>query len=221
MSSLRHPLTLGEQDASLNHSTTLRHSRYIGGSDDDGGYSLKLNGNGQVYVTGGTKSADFPATSTTIQPSFAGITDGFLGLFDAGDGSQGNTTFLGTAVYDQSYLVEVDRDGDVYVTGQSEGNYPTANAAYSEVGGNHFIHKISPDLTTTIYSGFGPGKQVKLSPSAFLVDKCERSGGWGGLVITIKMPVSELLQVSPLPQTSLIQTQKMEATFTLPFLIET
>ena len=180
----------GEQDAVLlslsNDLTSIRHSRYIGGSDDDGGYSLKLNGSGQVYVTGGTKSADFPTTNTTIQPSFAGITDGYLGMFDAGDGTQGNTTFLGTSVYDQSYLVEVDRDGDVYVTGQSEGNYPTANAPYIEAGGNHFIHKISPDLTTTIYSTvFGPGNgQVKLSPTAFLVDKCERVyvSGWGGLV---------------------------------------
>ena len=180
----------GEQDAVLaslsSDLTTLRHGRYIGGSDDDGGYSLKLNGSGQVYVTGGTKSADFPTTATTIQPSFSGVTDGFIGLYDAVDGSQGNATFLGTAVYDQSYLVEVDRDGDVYVTGQSEGNYPTANAAYIEAGGNHFIHKISPDLTTTIYSTvFGPGNgQVKLSPTAFLVDKCERVyvSGWGGLV---------------------------------------
>ena len=95
------------------------------------------------------------------------------------------STYLGTPNYDQSFFIEIDEADDVYVYGQSEGGgYPVSPGVYSNAGGSQFIHKLSNDLTTTEWSTvFGSGTSaINISPTAFLVDECQRIyiSGWGG-----------------------------------------
>ena len=74
---------------------------------------------------------------------------------------------------------------DVYIIGQTLGNYPVVNASYSNPNSPQFIHKLNSSLTSTEYSTvFGSGSlaAVNISPTAFLVDKCGNVyvSGWGG-----------------------------------------
>src|SRR5262249_43237058 len=52
------------------------YSTYLGGSVNDQGNAIAVDGSGKVYVTGVTGSSDFP-TATAAQPKYGG------GIFDA------------------------------------------------------------------------------------------------------------------------------------------
>lgn len=179
----------GTQDAIVakfnSNVSTLSWCTYVGGSGLDAGYSLKLNSSGEIYMTGGTTSQNLAMVGSTLNTTYQGGTaDGFIFRF-ANDGSAViNSSYIGTSSYDQSYFVEVDDDNDVYLYGQSVGSYPVTAGVYSNANGRQFIQKLSPDLSTSIYSTvFGSGGiSVNISPTAFLVDICERVfiSGWGG-----------------------------------------
>lgn len=49
--------------------TALEYSTYLGGSGDERGFAIAVDAAGQAYVTGWTKSTDFPRTSGVFQPS--------------------------------------------------------------------------------------------------------------------------------------------------------
>ncbi len=165
----------------------LLFSTYLGGSNADAGFGIKLDSLGLVYVTGGTSSNNFPTTPGVIHPAYqGGVTDGFVAKFSANALQLLSATYLGTSLYDQSFFVEIDGDGDVYVTGQSLGSYQVTGGVYNNPGGKQFIHKLNNSFTATLYSTvFGSGSTTtNISPTAFLVDICENVyvSGWGGQV---------------------------------------
>ncbi len=168
---------------------SLKFSTYHGGSLDDAAYSLQFGKGGDVYLSGGTASADFPASPGTIKPFFGGFVDGFISRFQPGSSSPVRTTFLGTNRYDQSYFVQVDRAGNVYSYGQTIGNYPVTSGVYTNPGSAQYIHCLSPNLDSTRFSTvFGSGTLTpNISPTAFLVDDCGRiyCSGWGGSTNTL------------------------------------
>lgn len=167
-------------------------STYLGGKGDDAAYVINPNKAGSIYVAGGTGSPDFPVTPGTIQPVYGGgVCDGFITEI-ANDGSKIiRSTYLGTSSADQIYGIQLDTAQNVYVTGTTEGVWTvTNNAKYPgiNVNGKQFISKLQPDLSAYIYSTvFGssnatPTSQPNISPTAFLVDRCENVyvAGWGG-----------------------------------------
>lgn len=179
----------GEQDAIIfkldSNLNTLLFSRYLGGADDDAGYSMKTDNNNNLFVNGGTKSSNFPTVGIPLHPNYrGGDCDGYIAKLNAANGSLLASTFLGTAAYDQVYFVDLDEDGNVYVVGQTLGTYPVENSGFNFPLGKQFIHKLDNNLSNTIYSTpFGTGSTVvDISPTALLVDDCERVyvSGWGG-----------------------------------------
>jgi gliding motility-associated-like protein len=164
--------------------TTLNWSTFLGGGTDDAVYDVVIDGNGDLYVAGGTNSANFPTTAGTLHTTYqGGIADGFIVHMNSTGSTLIASTFIGTAAYDQTYFVELDYNGNVYCTGQTEGTYPVSAGVYSNTGGKQFIHKLNSALTTTIYSTiFGNNSTYpNISPTAFLVDTCENVyvAGWG------------------------------------------
>ncbi len=89
---------------------------------------------------------------------------------------------------DQVYGIETDKFGFIYVMGTTEGTWPVKNAAYSNQNAKQFISKLKPDLDSMVYSTvFGSSSSSaaqlpNISPTAFLVDRCENVyvSGWGG-----------------------------------------
>lgn len=164
--------------------TTLKWSTYLGGSTDDAGYGIKESNTGVVFVTGGTESTNFPVTSGALQSTKAGGIDAFIASFNGITGAQVNGTYLGTSSYDQSYFIEIDNSNDIYVLGQTKGNWPVSSGVYNNNNGRQFVHKLNPSLTSTILSTrFGSGgANINISPNAFLVDNCYNVyvSGWGG-----------------------------------------
>ena len=191
------PVTTGALDESLGGTqdgclakfngdvSTLEWCTYVGGSGGDAGYSLKLNSINEIYMTGGTASPNLTVDPGALFPTYGGgSADGYLFRISNDGSTLVNSSFIGTSSYDQSYFVEVDDDDDVYLYGQSIGSYPVTGGTYFNLNGRQFIQKLSTDLTTSIFSTvFGSGTaSVNISPTAFLVDICERIfiSGWGG-----------------------------------------
>ena len=79
---LRHDLQRRHDDAfvtKLNASgAALGYSTYLGGSDYDLGQGIAVDGAGSAYVTGYTRSADFPTTAGAFDTTYNGGGDAFV-----------------------------------------------------------------------------------------------------------------------------------------------
>ena len=165
--------------------SALQFCNYFGNDGFETGNSIQLSPLNELYVTGGTTSDSLAFENGGFQDTLTGITDAYLIRADATTGTILNGTYLGTALYDQAYFVQVDLDNNVYVLGQTAGVYPIT-ALFGIPNAKQFIHKLSQDLTislwsTTIGSGIGNNE---ISPTAFLVSDCFDIyiSGWGGVI---------------------------------------
>ncbi len=166
--------------------TALTWSTYLGGTGGDATFSVRVdNKNNALFVCGGTTSNNLGVTAGVIGPTFSGAVDGYVAKFDNANGALSAMTYVGTNAYDQSYILEIDDDEDIYVVGQTKGAYPVTPSTYNNPNGTQFIHKMDNDLTSSYFStvfGSGSGSGVDISITAFLIDNCDNIyvGGWGG-----------------------------------------
>lgn len=173
--------------------SSLLWSTFLGGSADDAAYSVKVNAAGEVYVGGGTRSNTFPTTNGILHSNYmGGNADGYLAKISSSGNQLLACTYLGTNQYDQSFFVELDDENRIYTVGQTSGNYPTTAGVYSNPNSGQFVHCLNGNLSNTIFSTtFGNGNgEPNISPSAFLVDICNRMyiSGWGTTEAGFGMP---------------------------------
>ena len=186
-----------------NQLTTIIWSTYLGGANDDAIYSLALDENDNIYVTGGTNSSDFPTTTNAYQNTYQDSTsaDAFITKISSNGSQILSSSYFGTDQYDQSYFVEIGSTNAVYLFGQTKniGSQLVNNAAYSVEDGGQFIAVFNEDLSDVIRSTtVGTGKGTPdISPTAFLVDVCDKIyiAGWGsniaaGPLSTLNLPIS-------------------------------
>lgn len=178
---------LGNQDGVLfklaSNLTGMEWSTYLGGSGDDACYSVKKNDD-NLFVCGGTNSNNMMTTTGAFDESYNGNVDGFIASITT-SGALNSLTYVGTSSYDQTYFVEYDLEGNVYTLGQTKGDYPVSPDVWAVEGSAQFIHKFTDDLSTGLLSttfGDGTNDDVNISPTAFLLDRCNDIfiSGWGG-----------------------------------------
>ncbi|GAB3574652.1 DUF7948 domain-containing protein [Hymenobacter daeguensis] len=164
--------------------TALTWSNYLGGNNTDAGYSIQLDSVNNVFVGGGTVSANFPGTAAGFKSLYSGgSADGFVSRISAAGDDLAQSTYLGTSSYDQTYFVQLNKRGEVYAYGQTDGVYPITTGLYGNPNSRQFIQKLNARLTSGIYSTvIGNGTVGQISPTAFLVDNCGQIviSGWGG-----------------------------------------
>ncbi len=100
----------------------LKWARRIGANQDDSGYDVAVDANGNVYYTGLYKqTVDFnPGAGTYNLTSLAGTYDVFISKLD----SSGNFIWaktIGTSDDEQVYGITIDDWGNVYTTGGFDG----------------------------------------------------------------------------------------------------
>lgn len=169
-----------------NNLSTMIWSSYIGGNQADAAYAMQVDNQYQVYVTGGTISQNFPTVSGGLSSSYLGGTaDGFIAKINSAGGSLLASTYIGTAVYDQSFFIQLDNSYNVYVYGQTMGTFPISAGVYNVANSRQFIAKLDNNLASILLStrfGTAGTPFPNISPTAFLVDVCENVyvSGWGG-----------------------------------------
>ncbi|UCG59060.1 MAG: SBBP repeat-containing protein, partial [Phycisphaerales bacterium] len=147
----------------------LSFSTYVGGSDWEHTRDVAVDSGGNIYIVGGTASADFPTTPgaycrtlTTGGSQAFGPCDVFVAKFDR-DGGLIWSTYIGGPDYDRAYAVEVDNQGCVYVAGRAGPGFPMKNAFQPGFDGvdngsygmqNAFVLKLLPDGSDLIWSSY-------------------------------------------------------------------
>jgi len=161
-------------------------STFVGGAGDDASHTVKFDKNGDLYVAGGTTSANFPVTPGAYQTTLAGNADGWIGkISNAGTAIQA-ATFTGTTAFDQVYILDLNESDEVFVYGQTAGSFPVTPGVYHNPNSGQFVQKLDPTLKNLMFSTvFGSGRGIPdISPTAFLVNECNNiyMSGWGGVI---------------------------------------
>ncbi|HLJ91937.1 MAG TPA: SBBP repeat-containing protein [Gemmataceae bacterium] len=144
----------------------LNYSTYLGGDANDSGIAIAIDSSGNAYVTGGTRSNDFPVTQTAYQGAVEGGPNAFITELNATGTDVLYSTFLGGSNSDRGNAIAVDANGYIYVTGHTNSDdFPTKNALQPTYGGgldNAFVAKLDPRASgddSLIYSTFLGGSQ--------------------------------------------------------------
>ena len=151
-------------DAFVTHldiaNNTLVYSSYLGGSGEDEANSITVDSQGSAYITGYTKSTDFPleneiqsqkgADSCSAPP----CPDAFVAKVNAAGNALIYSTYLGGSAEDYGNSIAQDGLGGAYVTGYTySSNFPTTPGAYdltlgSATYSDTFVAKIFDPLST-------------------------------------------------------------------------
>ena len=137
----------------------LIYSTYLGGSlDFDDGFGIAVDTSGNAYVTGYTRSADFPTTPGAFQTALNGITNAFVTKLNPA-GALVYSTCLGGSAFDQGHGIAVDTSGNAYVTGLTGSvDFPTTQGAFQTTFKSGFIDafvtKLNPAGSALVYSTY-------------------------------------------------------------------
>ncbi len=145
--------------------SALLYATYLGGSGDDWGLGLDVDGAGNAYVTGHTRSTDFPTTSSAYQTNKENGDDVFVTKLDASGSSLLYSTLLGGKSNEFAHSVRVE-SGSAYVAGRTgSSDFPTTSGAFSTSHAgieDAFVTKLNPAGSALVYSTFlgGSGTEI-------------------------------------------------------------
>ncbi|HKV81724.1 MAG TPA: SBBP repeat-containing protein [Candidatus Sulfotelmatobacter sp.] len=146
---------------------SLSYSTYLGGTAEDDAYAIAIDGSGNAYVTGQTKSINFPKVTGAFQGTNAGSFDIFVSKIAANGSSLIYSTYIGGSGDDSGNAIAVDGSGNTYVAGgtTSSTDFPLQNANQTTFGGGSvdaFVLELASSggsLTFSTYLG-GSGDDV-------------------------------------------------------------
>jgi len=161
----------GGKDAFVTHldpvAGTLISSTYLGGSGDDIGNAIAVDSSGAMYITGLTRSMDYPVWpnvpyGTAFQSRLGGLQDAFLTKLNPNGRTVNFSTYLGGQVVEEGTGVAVDSMGSIFVTGYTDSlNFPLRNAIQTSLNSNTydaFVSRFYPNGTALMYSTYLGGR---------------------------------------------------------------
>ena len=142
--------------------SALVFSTFLGGQSSELALGITLDAQNQVYVTGGSRSTNFPTTPGAFQTTYAG---GDLDIFVTKLNSIGSGLVYSTYIGGTSNLVNgdiarsiaIDSEGNAYVTGETtSADFPTVNPFQLFRGGRDdaFVLKLNTTGSALIYSTY-------------------------------------------------------------------
>lgn len=146
---------------SLDGSESLQYLTYIGGSATDGGLGIAVDENGAAYVTGVTRSKDFPATKDSLRRKFGGESDAFIFKLNQNGNTLDYATLIGGRGRDVGFGIAVNANREAYIVGSTTSpDLPlTAGPLQATFSGKSdgFISKLNSEGNAVIYSTYFGG----------------------------------------------------------------
>ena len=145
----------GDEDAFVTKlsptGSALVYSTYVGGSSDDRGYGIAVDAlaNPNAYVTGYTRSTNFPTTVGAFQTTAAGSQDAFVTKLNTTGSAFVYSTYLGGSNEEGGLGIAVDAlpNPSAYVTGYTvSSDFPATLGAFQAAfagAGDAFVAKIT------------------------------------------------------------------------------
>lgn len=149
----------------------IDYSTFIGGWGLDWGIGIAVDNQGSAYVTGLTRSINFP-TKKPYDGSYNLFGDAFITKLSPSGDSLEYSTFIGGNNLDLGLMITVDDEGYIYVCGSTKSNnFPLKNSIQNNINGldDVFVVKLSPS-GDIIYSTIVGGSDVDLA-RGFALDK--------------------------------------------------
>jgi len=139
----------------------LVYCGYVGGSDNDYGAGIAVDGSGNVYVTGYTNStqATFPVIGGP-DLTYNGGEDAFVAKVNASGTALVYCGYIGGSEWDWAYGIAVDGSGNTYVTGwtySTETTFPVIGGPdliYNGGASDAFVAKVNASGTALVYCGY-------------------------------------------------------------------
>jgi len=192
--------------------SSLVYSTYLGGHATETSGGIAVDVNNRAYVTGTTRSADFPSTRTigsplTIKRCGPPPGEPCLNAFVTKLGQTGSrihySTQLGGSENEQGSGIAVDTAGAVVVTGSTQSrDFPTRAAVQGRLDNaaclrfeqcaDGFVSKLDPSGQNTVYSTYLGGRAMDQG-LAVVLDK-QGNAYVGGRTDSRNFPVRQAVQ---------------------------
>jgi uncharacterized protein (TIGR03437 family) len=157
--------------------SSILYATYLGGRQDDFASGIAVDGQGNAYVTGWTRSANFPASAGSLQTALRGeggetrypSGDAFVTKINPSGSAAVYSTYLGGSLDDRGLAIAVDSTGNAWVTGNTlSTDFPvSADARQTRFGGaapedflvtgDAFVTQLNPAGTRVLYSTYHGG----------------------------------------------------------------
>lgn len=135
---------------------SLVYSTYLGGSLQERGYDIAVDGSGEAFVIGNTNSSDFP-TVNAYDDGFNGVYDVFVTRFSSSGSALEYSTYIGGGGLDEGYSIAVSSSGNAFITGSTQStDFPLVNAFdFARDGGaDAYVSSLSASGSTLLYSSY-------------------------------------------------------------------
>jgi hypothetical protein len=168
------PVIGGEEDGFVARIDTTKagsaglvYSTYLGGALGDFTAAVAVDSGGNAFVTGETKSADFPTTLGAYQRLYSLGTAAFVAKINATgsaftystllSGTQGGSAGGGTN-YNAPSAITIDSDGHAFVAGETNASdFPTTSGVVQPIFAGQddgFVSEFSADGSSLIFSTY-------------------------------------------------------------------
>ena len=155
------------------------YATYLGGDAHEAGRGVAVDAAGSAYVTGYTRSTNFPTTPGAFNRTYSGDTDVFVVKLNATGTRLEYGTYVGGTNLEFGFGIAVDATGSAYITGYSQSRpFPSTPEAFDPIfdGGEVFVIKLNATGTGLDYGtslggrGFemGLGITVDAAGSAYV-----------------------------------------------------
>ncbi|HEY6352370.1 MAG TPA: SBBP repeat-containing protein [Candidatus Angelobacter sp.] len=141
---------------------SIVYSTFLGGSFFNQGNGIAVDGAGNAYITGVTFTQDFPVTAGSFQTNGpTGAQSAFVTKLNPTGSALVYSTYLDGRINSAGNGIAVDAAGSAYVTGNTDSpDFPLMNpvqsvfAGGSNIGGDVFVSKLTPDGAALIFSTY-------------------------------------------------------------------
>jgi len=146
----------------------LAYATFLGGSSEDRPQAVAVGDGGAAYITGYTRSDDFPTTPGALDPDYNAFQDAFVVKLASSGERLGYATFLGGRANDVAYGIAANAAGEAHVVGSTRSTeFPTTPGAFdTSYNGRYtyqedaFLVRLRADGSALHYGTFLGGTQV-------------------------------------------------------------
>ncbi|MCP4584259.1 MAG: hypothetical protein GY839_21815 [candidate division Zixibacteria bacterium] len=154
-----HDVVVGKLSAD---GSELLFSTYLGDSGDEFAKDIAIDSSGKVYLTGSTKSENFPMVNA-FDSTYGGnyVYDAFAAIFSNTGSELHYSTFIGSSYDDYGKAIEINEQGQIYIGGFTRSRYFPIYDAYDDSYngmGDAFLIQFSENFGSLLFSSFFGGE---------------------------------------------------------------